>query len=331
MSEQLPGETKRKSVDVVIPAFNEELCLRELARRLRDVFDAESNYAWRAIIVENGSSDASWTILEELHREDDRFVCLRLSRNFHMDGGLTAGLDFATGDAVVFMTADLQDPPECIPLFLRKWEEGYDNIYGLVAERRGTPLVRRMNSQAFYWLANRLTAVKLPPNASDFRLMDRRLYENLRELNERNRFMRGLVAWAGFQSTSVEIHRPPRYAGESKAFSLPVVGFAVRGILAHSYIPLRVISFFGLVVAMVSMIAFVVLAAVWLTQGVPFAGFGSLVSLSLFGFAILTMMLGVMSEYLGLIYEEVKGRPNFIVRDTLGLPESPATHRGGST
>jgi len=239
-----------------------------------------------------------------------------------MDGGLTAGLNFATADAVVFMTADLQDPPEAISEFLRAWERGAENVYGLVTERQGTGPVRRFNSQAFYWLANRMTNVKLPRNASDFRLMDRRLYESLRELDESNRFMRGLVAWTGFRSEAVPVPRPPRFAGSSKAYTLPVLGLAVRGIFAHSYVPLRLISVVGFLSAALSLVAFLTFAVLWFARGVPFAGFGTLVSLGLIFASLITLMLGVIAEYIGLIYEEVKGRPNFIVRRTVGLPEA---------
>jgi polyisoprenyl-phosphate glycosyltransferase len=238
-----------------------------------------------------------------------------------MDGGLTAGLSYATADAVVFMTADLQDPPEAVPSFVRKWEEGFENVYGLVTERQGTSWLRRLNSKAFYWLANGMTGGKLTKNASDFRLADRVLYETLRDLDERNRFMRGLVAWSGFSSVAVPVPRPPRFAGESKAYSLPVLGFAVRGILSHSYLPLRLITVVGLVASLTSFIAMVVFGVLWFTRGVPFAGFGTITALILLVFGLLSLMLGVIAEYLGLIYEEVKGRPNFVVRQTVGLPE----------
>lgn len=314
---------RRRSIDVVVPCYNEEDCVEELARRLGLMFDAESGYEWRAILVENGSHDATWVRLRAINAADPRFTVVRLSRNFHMDGGLTAGLAFASADAVVFMTADLQDPPEAIPEFVRKWEEGFENVYGLVTERQGTSWLRRLNSKAFYWLANRMTGGKLTKNASDFRLMDRVLYETLRDLDERNRFMRGLVAWSGFSSAAVPVARPPRFAGESKAYSLPVLGFAVRGILSHSYVPLRIISVVGLVASLVSFVAMIVFAGLWLTRGVPFAGFGSIIALILLVFGLLSLMLGVVAEYLGLIYEEVKGRPNFVVRQTVGLPERP--------
>jgi polyisoprenyl-phosphate glycosyltransferase len=316
-------EGARRQIDVIIPAYNEEDCLDELVRRLLELFDTESGYDWRAVIVENGSHDMSWQILQRLCATDSRIVAVRLSRNFHMDGGLTAGLDFATGDAVVFMTADLQDPPEAIPAFIREWEKGAHNVYGLVTERQGTSWLRRFNSQAFYWLANRLTAGRMPRNASDFRLMDRALYETLRGLDERNRFMRGLVSWAGFESAAVPVPRPPRFAGSSKAYSLPVFGLAVRAIFAHTYLPLRLISLAGIAFSMLAGLSFLIFAVIWFTRGVPFAGFGTLVSLALLGFGVLTVMLGTIAEYMSLIYEEVKGRPNFVVRETLGVSTIP--------
>ena len=308
-----------KSIDVIIPAYNEEDCVDELAQRLGTLFDIESGYEWRAIIVENGSSDMTWPLLQKAHAKDARIQVVRLSRNFGMDGGLTAGLAFATGDAAVFMTADLQDPPEAISSFLREWEKGADNVYGLVTERQGTSMMRKINSQAFYAVANLLTRGRLTKNASDFRLMDRRLYEALRDMNERNRFMRGLVAWAGFESVAVPVPRPPRFGGKSKAHSWVVIDLAMRAIFAHSYVPIRAIGVLGFLSALGAVIAFIVMAIIWLTTGVPFPGFGTIVSLILLIFGALTLILGVIAEYIALIYEEVKGRPNFVVRDTVGL------------
>lgn len=302
-----------------MPAFNEEDCLPELTHRLQDVFEAEPEYEWDVIIVENGSTDSSWSILRDIHEQDPRFKIVRLARNFRMDGGLTAGLDFVDGDACVLMTADLQDPPEMIPQFLRKWEEGYQNVYGVVTERRGTGPIRTFNSKAFYWLAGKLTDGRIPRNASDFRLLGRPAYEAVRELQERNRFVRGLVAWVGFDSVGIPMERPPRFAGSSKAYSLKVIELAFKGIFAHSYVPLRFITIFGVVVSLVALVAFVFLAIFWVVAGVPFGGFGTIVSLVLLLFGALSFMLGIVSEYVGLIYEEVKQRPNFVVSQTLGL------------
>jgi glycosyltransferase involved in cell wall biosynthesis len=308
-----------KTVDIVIPAYNEEDCVEELARRLKILFDKESRYAWRAIIVENGSTDKTWDLLEKIAKGDERFSIIQLSRNFHMDGGLTAGLEFVTADAVVFMTADLQDPPEAISDFLFVWEQGVHNVYGRVSERIGTGPLRKFNSQAYYLLANKFTGGLITRNASDFRLMDRKLYETVRNLDERNRFMRGLVAWAGFTSQAVPVSRPPRFGGESKAFSIPVFGLAVRSIFAHSYFPIRAISIVGFLSSFVAVITFLIMLGVWLTKGVPFPGFGSIMTLVLFIFGTLTLILGVLAEYIGLIYQEVKRRPNYVVQETRNI------------
>jgi dolichol-phosphate mannosyltransferase len=313
------GRQPRRLVSVVVPAYNESACVDELARRLGAVFDAEEAYAWECIVVENGSLDDTWLLLQAIHERDPRFKVLRLARNFRMDGGLTAGLAFATGDACILMTADLQDPPELIPVFLRKWEEGYENVYGVVTKREGTGPLRTFNSKAFYWLAGKLTDGRIPKNASDFRLLDRRVYETVRTMEERNRFMRGLVAWVGFNSIGIPMERPPRFGGVSNAHSLKVIELAFKGIFAHSYKPLRMITLVGISASVLSVVLFFVFLLLWLTRGVPFGGFGTLVSLVLLVFGALSFMLGIVSEYVGLIYEEVKQRPNFVVAHELGF------------
>jgi len=308
-----------KLISIVIPAYNESDCVDELARRLQGVMEAEPTYDFEVIVVENGSTDDTWDKLNKIHESDDRFKILQLARNFRMDGGLTAGLAHATGDAAVVMTADLQDPPELIGDFLRKWEEGYENIYMIVSKRGGTGPMRTFNSKAFYWLAGKLTDGAIPRNASDFRLVDRAVYETINQMQERNRFVRGLFAWAGYRSIGIEHQRPPRFGGESKAHSMKVVDLAFKGIFAHSYVPLRLITVTGIAVSLISIIVLVVFSVRFVTSGVPFAGYGTLFGFVLLLFGILFMMIGVVSEYVGLIYEEVKQRPNFIVRRKVGL------------
>jgi glycosyltransferase involved in cell wall biosynthesis len=308
-----------KSVSVVIPAYNEEECVDELASRLQAIFESESDYLWEVVIVENGSIDSTWIKLLTIARDDPRFKIIRLSRNFRMDGGLTAGLDYVNSDACILMTADLQDPPELIPTFLRKWEEGYENIYGIVSERQGTGLIRRFNSQLFYRIASKLSDGSIPKNASDFRLVDKKVYEVVRQMTERNRFVRGLFAWVGFKSIGVPMVRPPRFGGVSNAHTFAVLELALKGIMANSYKPLRFISLFGLGLSFFSFLALLPMVIAWLFVGVPFAGFGTIVTLILFGIGIQSLMLGVVSEYVGLVYEEAKSRPNFIVSETEGI------------
>ena len=307
----------KKLISLIIPAYNEEDCVDELFTRLKNIFETEPQYAFEVVIVENGSLDSTWAKLQNIAGQDSRFKILKLSRNFRMDGGLTAGLDYIKGDACVLMTADLQDPPELIPQFLRYWEQGYENIYGVITKREGTGPIRTMNSKLFYWLAGKLTDGRIPRNASDFRLVDKKVYVAVKGMTERNRFVRGLFAWAGFNSIGVPMERPPRFGGVSNAQTLKVLDLAFKGIFAHSYKPLRLITVFGFILSALSFISILPLFFLWLFVGVPFAGFGTLVGLFLLVFGIVSLMLGILSEYVGLIYEEVKARPNYVVSEFL--------------
>ena len=309
----------KKLISLIIPAYNEEECVDELASRLKTVFASEASYDFEVVIIENGSVDSTWDKLKSIAAFDSRFKILKMSRNFRMDGGLTAGLDYVSGDACVLMTADLQDPPELIPTFLRKWEEGWENVYGIVTKRVGTGPIRRMNSVIFYWLAGKLTDGRIPRNASDFRLVDRKVYETVRSMTERNRFVRGLFAWVGFKSIGIPMERPPRFGGVSNAHTLKVLDLAFKGIFAHSYKPLRLITIFGIILSFVAFFSILPLLLLWIFAGVPFAGFGTLVSLVLLVVGVLSLMIGILSEYVGLIYEEVKARPNYVVSEKIGL------------
>jgi glycosyltransferase involved in cell wall biosynthesis len=309
----------KQLISIIIPAYNETDCVDELARRLSLVFEAESAYDFECVIVENGSLDDTYEKLLKINAADSRFKILKLARNFRMDGGLTAGLSHVTGDACVLMTADLQDPPELIPDFLRLWEQGYENVYGIVTERQGTGPIRTFNSKAFYWLANTLTDGRVTKNASDFRLVDRTVYESVRAMDERNRFVRGLFSWVGFKSIGVPMIRPPRHGGVSNAHTLKVLDLAFKGIFAHSYKPLRLISVIGMLVSLGAVITTIWLAIQAVAFGVPFSGYGTIMCTLLLGIGIITLLLGVIGEYLALIYEEVKRRPNYIVSKKIGL------------
>ena len=309
----------KKKIALIIPAYNESECVDELAKRLAVVFDAELAYDFEALIVENGSTDDTMEKLLAIHAADPRFKILQLARNFWVDGGFTAGLDVVDADAAVLMTADLQDPPEFIPELIRKWEEGYENIYTVVTERSDRGPIRTMNSRLFYWLADKLTDHRITKNVSDFRLVDRKVYEAVRSMDERNRFVRGLFSWVGFKSIGLPIVRAPRFAGESKAYSANVIDLALKGIFAHSYLPLRLITISGFLFSAIAAIAVFVLTVRFLVYGVPFHGFGSLICVMLVGFGVLALFLGVVGEYLARIYEEVKQRPNFVIARKVGL------------
>jgi len=313
--------SSKKTISVVIPAYNETECVEELAQRLAKVFNSEVEYHFEVFVIENGSSDDTWEKLKLISSNDSRFKVIKLSRNFRMDGGLTAGLEFIAGDAVILMTADLQDPPERIPDFIRAWEEGYEHVYGVVTERKGTGPIRTLNSKLFYVIANSLSDGRIPKNASDFRLADRKVYERVRSMQERNRFVRGLFAWAGFNSIGIPMEREVRFAGKSKAHTFKVIDLAFKGIFAHSYKPLKLITLFGIFLSVVSFLSIIPLAIIWFTYGVPFAGFGTLVSLVLLLISFLFLFLGIIGEYVGLIYEEVKARPNYLVSEIINNPK----------
>jgi len=309
----------KKLISIVIPAFNEEDCIQELGRRLRVVMNGLNAYEFEVLIVENGSTDKTWTLLQELASLDKCFKPVRLSRNFGMDGGVTAGLELATGDACVIMTADLQDPPELIPQFVSKWEAGFENIFMIVEKRSTSGLLRRLNSKLFYFVADRLTGGLIPKDVSDFRLVDRKVYETVRGIKEANRFVRGLFAWVGFKSIGIVHQRPARFGGESKANFSSVLRLAKHGILSFSDIPLRFISWVGVGCSLISSILFVLLVIAKVTIGTPFAGFATIVAVILFFFGFVSLMLGIIAEYVAMISAEVKRRPNFIIAEVLNI------------
>jgi glycosyltransferase involved in cell wall biosynthesis len=309
----------RKLVSIVTPLYNEQENVDELARRLQAVFAANPQCDFEVIAVENGSSDSTFDKLLAVRDKDARFKILRLARNFRMDGGLTAGLRYVKGDAAVVMTADLQDPPELITDFIAKWEEGFDNVYMVVTRREGTGPIRRMNSQIFYWLVNVLTGGTFPKNVSDFRLVDRKVVDTFNSMDERNRMVRGMFYWVGFRGIGIPHERPPRFAGESKADTLKVLELAVKGILSFSTVPLRLITYAGVALSVLSFALLVYEVIRAFVSGVPFAGFGTIMTVMLLMFGFLFTMLGLIAEYIGMIFDEVKQRPNFIVMDEVGL------------
>jgi dolichol-phosphate mannosyltransferase len=309
----------KRLISIVVPAYNESECVDELSQRLISVFDSESKYDFECVVVENGSEDDTLSKLERIHESDPRFKILQLARNFRMDGGLTAGLSAIRGDACVLMTADLQDPPELIPQFLRLWEEGFENIYGVVTKREGISKLRAFNSKMFYSIAGKLTSGRITKNASDFRLVDRKVYEAVNVMTERNRFVRGLFAWVGFRSIGVEMVRPPRFGGKSNADTFKVLDLAFKGIFAHSSIPLRLITLLGFLLSAIAIVTLGIYIVAAVMFGVPFNGFGTLVTIGLGGLAITTLLLGVIGEYVGLVYEEVKQRPNFVISRKIGF------------
>jgi glycosyltransferase involved in cell wall biosynthesis len=305
-------------VDILTSALNEEECLPELFSRLKQVFLSEKDYEFRIIIVDNGSTDNTWEIIKDNCDSNENIVGYRMSRNFSLDAAFTCGLDKASGDLAIIMTSDLQDPPESIPTLLREYENGFDQVLVKIANRDSVPFIRRFLSVVFYKIASRMTAGMLPKSVSDFRLVSRKTYLAIRTLRESHRFLRGLGSWVGFSTAYIEIDRPKRFAGESKWIGMSlatVIAQASRSIMAYSALPLMFISFLGVFLSLSSLLFLVISAFVWILSGVPFAGYGSIVGLIALGFSLTMLAIGILAQYLGLIYEEVKQRPLYIISD----------------
>lgn len=311
---------QRKLISVAVPAYNEQDNVDELASRLTAVFDQLADrYDFEVVVCENGSVDSTYDKLVEIRRRDPRFKIVQLSRNFNMEGGMMAALHYVRGEACVIMSADLQDPPEMIPALLEQWEKGFEVVYTVITERQGESRFRRAAAQAFYSIINRISDTPVPRNASDFRLVDRRAYEAFNALPERNRMVRALWGWIGFRSTGLPYVRAPRAGGTSKFRVMATTGFALRGILSSSYKALKLIPLIGVLLSVLSFAALlgIVIRAVFF--GVPFPGFGTLASMTLLLFGFMFLLLGLVSEYIAMIYEESRRRPSFIVRTTEGL------------
>ncbi len=309
----------RKKIDIVVPVYNEQDVLPELISRLRSVVSNQDKYDFDFIMVENGSSDSSNQILNKERAKDTRVKILRLSRNFGCDNAITAGLKYSKGEAVVIMNADLQDPPELIEEFLRKFEEGYDIVYGVITKRHGESFLRKVLASSFYRVINALTKGLFPRNVSDFRLISRKVVNTVNSLKETNRFMRGMIAWTGFRQAGVDFERPKRFAGKSKAGLGSIFKLAMNGIFSFSYFPLKVITFLGIFISLFSFTLMITFLILFLTVGREVPGHTSIIVSVFFMFGILFFILGIIGEYLARIYDEVKGRPNFIVSEETGF------------
>ncbi len=278
------------------------------------MFDSVEGIEFDCIIVENGSIDGSGEIFRTVIGDDARFRLVALGRNYGTDGGISVGLWCASGDACVIMNADLQDPPELIPEFISKWLLGWNNVYGLITNREGVSRSRRALTGIFYNLIGWASEYPMPKNASDFRIVDRSVYRVAREMPERRRFMRGIFAFIEPRSLGIPHVRPARFAGASK-ISISVVGFAYGAILASSKKPLRILCLSGFLLALLAIGVLITLSVRFLTLGVPFNGYGTLVAVNLLGFGFIAVFLGVIGEYISMIFDDVRARPLFIIEN----------------
>ena len=302
-------------ISVAIPAFNEESNLDELFLRLQKVFaSSENKYNFEIVVCENGSKDGSYQKLKQWQIKEPRLRIVRLSRNFHMEGGMMAALSQVTGDACVIMSADLQDPPEMILDMIELWSSGVDHVYTVISYRHGESKFRRAAAEVFYWLIDKISDTPVPRNSSDFRLVDKQMYEAFNSLPEKYRMVRAVWGWIGFESASLTYERQPRVGGTSSFNPFVTAGFAIRGVLASSLKPLKVIPVLGVALSMISFLSMGLGAIRAFYDGVPFPGFGTITSLILLMFGLLFLMLSVIAEYVGMIYTETRSRPPFIVK-----------------
>ena len=312
-------DKKNFTLSLVVPAYNEE----ESIQTFIDTIDQELaplRDQLEIVFVNDGSRDKTRQVIEEVISKDPRVTLINLARNFGKEAAMTAGLFHARGDAVIPMDVDLQDPPALILEFVRLWqEEGYDTVYGVRADRNADTPMKRLTAGGFYRLFNAVsTTTKIPENAGDFRLMDRRVVEVIKQLPERNRFMKGLFAWAGFNSIGVEYERPARAACETKFNYWKLWNFALDGFFSFSSWPLRVWSYVGAGVAMLSFLYILVIITKVIFFGIDMPGYASLMSVILFLGGMQLISIGVLGEYLGRMFLEVKQRPVFVVEGVYG-------------
>lgn len=311
-----------KSIDVITSALNEEICLPEFYRRVKSQLGELLEYNHRIFIIDNGSSDSTWEIIRELASQDSSVVGIKMSRTFSLDAAFTCGLDKSEADCAIIMASDLQDPPELIPELVRKYESGFDQVMVRIVSRDHVPWLRRKLSSLFYFLAEKLSAGTIPRSVSDFRLMSKQLVNATRRLRESNRFLRGLISWTGFESTFIEIAREERFGGQSKFLGADLshaVRFGINALLANSSKPLWWVSVSGFFFSFISVISTIGLTMAWIVFGVPFAGFGTIVGLILCGFSMILLILGVIGQYISLIYEEVKNRPLYLIMEEVNF------------
>ncbi|MBD1867504.1 glycosyltransferase family 2 protein [Cyanobacteria bacterium FACHB-471] len=305
-------------ISVVVPLHNEEPNIDYLFKQLTKVLEG-LHLSYEIICVDDGSTDKTLQCLTEQRTHNAAIKILSLSRNFGKEIALSAGIDYATGNAIIPIDADLQDPPELIGELIAKWREGYDVVHATRRSRQGETWFKRFTASAFYRIIGRMSTVPIPRDTGDFRLLDRRVVEVLKQMPERTRFMKGLFAWVGFKNTAVLYDRAERYRGRTKWNYWRLWNFAVDGITSFSSVPLKVWSYLGLALSLLAFLYASFLIIRTLILGVDVPGYASLMVAILFLGGVQLITLGIIGEYLGRVYEEVKRRPLYLVRDAYGF------------
>ena len=306
---------------VVVPLYNEEAVIQESYKRLKAVMDG-LNEPYELVFVNDGSRDKTVFLAKEICANDSNVKLINFARNFGHQTAITAGMDYSSGDAVIVIDADLQDPPEVIPEMIKKWREGFDVVYGQRVKRKGETLFKKLTAKIFYRVLRSMTEVDIPVDTGDFRLIDRKVCNALKKVGERNRYIRGIISWLGFKSAPVEFVREKRFAGETKYPLKKMIKFASDAIMSFSYKPLKLATYLGFFVSVGSFIYLLVMIILKLFCSMDFEpGWTSLMVVTLFINGIILFVLGIIGEYIGRIYDEAKGRPLYVVGEVVNLDE----------
>lgn len=308
----------RKHLSILVPMFNEEESIAEFFPALNNVL-ANVDMDYEIVCVDDGSTDGTLDLLTQMAKVDTHLRIVVLSRNFGKEVALTAALDYAQGDAVIPIDADLQDPPEIIPAMIEKWQEGNDVVYAKRHSRAADSPLKRNTAEWFYSAINKLSEVEIPRNVGDFRLLDKKVVDAVKRLPERERFMKGLFCWPGFKSAVVEFERPNRSQGTSKFSYWKLWNFALSGITSFSTLPIRLGTYLGVLVSGFALLFGLFIIVKTLVLGVDVPGYASLLVIVLFIGGIQLFFMGVMGEYIGRIYTEVKNRPLYFVAREIGF------------
>lgn len=303
---------------IVVPAYNEELVIEESYKRLKTVMDqCKENY--EIIFINDGSKDRTVELIKNICNKDNKIRLLNFSRNFGHQVAVTAGMDHAAGDAIVIIDADLQDPPEVILRMIEKWKEGYDVVYGKRLKRKGETFFKKFTAKTYYRVLRNMSTIEIPVDTGDFRLIDRKVCDVLKSMPEKNRYVRGLVSWVGFKQTAVEYERDERFAGETKYPLKKMLKLSADGITSFSHKPLKLSIYFGVAMSSLSFILMLLVIFEKLFTDYTVPGWTSIITINLLFNGFTLIMLGIIGEYIGRIYDEVKGRPQYILGDKVGF------------
>ncbi len=311
---------------IVVPVYNEEPVVLETYKRLKRVMDS-INEPYEIVFINDGSRDKTAFIINEICETDKNIKLIDFSRNFGHQIAITAGMDYTEGEAIVVIDADLQDPPEVIPRMIEKWKEGYDVVYGKRAERKGDTFFKKFSAAVFYRLLKRMTDVDIPVDTGDFRLIDRKVCDALAHIPERSRYVRGLISWLGFRQTGLEFSRDKRFAGETKYPLKKMIKFAFDAITSFSYKPLKIASYAGTIISIAGFI-YLMVVIIQAIVGYTQPGWASLIAVNLVFNGIVLVILGIIGEYIGRIYDEAKGRPLYVIKQTKNIQKDRKGLRG---